>query len=52
MSDQPEESQFAKRGISIITTKIKLEITEEDMLKDLVEKTEGENIPIEKQPDN
>ncbi|WP_256013206.1 hypothetical protein [Desertivirga xinjiangensis] len=49
---KPEESDFGKSGKTTIKTKIEFEITEVDLLKDLVEKTEGNNIKVDNPPEN
>lgn len=45
MSDKKKKSDFAKTGISVISFKIKKEITYEDLTKDLIKEV-GNKINI------
>ena len=44
--------EFARTGIFDTSFSIDIKITEEDMIKDLISKTEGKNIQIEKPNNN
>ena len=50
--DEWDSEEFARTGAITYTLNIDIEITEEDLLRDLVKRTEGNNIKIEKSEDN
>jgi hypothetical protein len=54
--DQKQErlsdEEFARTGVASFKINIDIEITEEDLLRDLVKKTEGSNIKVEKSEEN
>ena len=52
MEENKKHSNFQHSGISIIKVDLDIKITEDDMLRDLVDKTEGQNIPIDNINDN
>jgi hypothetical protein len=44
--EETEDEHFARRGSFSSSFKVKIKVTEEDLLKDLVKKTEGKNIIV------
>lgn len=52
MEEKKKASDFESSGISIIKISLEVKITENEMLRDLIEKTVGKNIPINNINDN
>lgn len=46
-SEETEDERFLRTGIASFKLDVNIQVTYEDMLKDLVKKTEGSNIDIE-----